>query len=50
MQMQLRRDHGRLVATITAEAKPMNLAIVILGCLLLVTLLGYLAVENLAHF
>jgi hypothetical protein len=50
MQMQLRRDHGRLVATITAEAKPINLTIVILGCLLLATLLGYVAVENLAHF
>ena len=50
MEMQIRRDHGRLVATITAEAKPINLAIVILGCLLLVTLFGYVAVENLAHF
>jgi len=50
MEMQIRRDHGRLVATITAEARPINLAIVILGCLLLVTLFGYVAVENLAHF
>jgi hypothetical protein len=50
IEMQLRRDQGRLVATITAEAKPINLAIVILGCLLLATLFGYVALENLAHF
>jgi hypothetical protein len=50
IQMQLRRDHGRLVATITADAKPINLAIVILSCLLLAMLFGYVAVENLAHF
>ena len=50
IEMQLRRDQGRLVATITAEAKPINLAIVILGCLLLATLIGYVAVENLTHF
>jgi hypothetical protein len=50
IEMQLRRDQGRLVATITAEAKPLNLAIVILGCLLLATLFGYVAFENLAHF
>ena len=50
IEMQLRRDQGRLVATITAEAKPINLAIVVLGCLLLATLFGYVAVENLAHF
>ncbi len=35
IEMQLRRDQGRLVATITAEAKSINLAMVILGCLLL---------------
>jgi hypothetical protein len=50
IEMQLRRDDGRLVATITAEAKPINLAVVILGCLLLATLFGYVAVENLTHF
>ncbi len=50
IEMQLRRDQGRLVATITAEAKPINLAMVILGCLLLATLIGYVAVENLTHF
>jgi hypothetical protein len=50
IEMQLRRDQGRLVATITAEAKPINLAVVILGCLLLATLFGYVALENLAHF
>jgi hypothetical protein len=50
IEMQLRRDQGKLVATITAEVKPINLAIVILGCLLLATLFGYVALENLAHF
>jgi len=50
IEMQFRRDHGRLVATITAEAKPINLAVVILGCLLLATLFGYVALENLVHF
>jgi hypothetical protein len=50
IEMQFRRDQGRLVATITAEAKPVNLAVVILGCLLLATLFGYVALENLAHF
>jgi hypothetical protein len=50
LEMQLRRDQGRLVATITAEVKPINLVIVILGCLLLATLFGYVALENLAHF
>jgi hypothetical protein len=50
IEMQLRRDQGRLVATITAEVKPINIAIVILGCLLLATLVGYVAVENLAIF
>src|SRR5258706_3980915 len=50
IEMQLRRDQGRLVATITAEAKPINLAMMILGCLLLATLIGYVAVENLTHF
>ncbi len=50
IEMQFRRDQGRLVATITAEATPINLAIVILGCLLLATLFGYVALENLANF
>ena len=50
IEMQLRRDDGRLVATITAEAKLINLAVVILGCLLLATLFGYVVVENLTHF
>jgi hypothetical protein len=50
IEMQLRRDQGRLVATITAEAKPINLAIVILGCLLLATLFGYVVLENFANF
>ena len=50
VEMQLRLDQGKLVATITAEAKPMNLAIVILSCLLLAMLFGYVAVENLPHF
>jgi hypothetical protein len=49
IEMQFRRDQGRLVATITAEAKPINLAIVILGCLLLALLFGYVTVENLSH-
>jgi hypothetical protein len=50
IEMQLRRDQGKLVATITAEAKPINLAIVVLGCLLLATLFGYVVFENLAGF
>jgi hypothetical protein len=50
LEMQFRRDQGRLVATITAEAKPLNLAIVVLGCLLLATLFGYVVLENLANF
>lgn len=50
LEMQFRRDQGRLVATITAEAKPINLAVVMLGCLLLVTLFGYVVLENLANF
>ena len=50
IEMQLRRDQGKLVATITAEASPINLAIVILACLLLLTLFGYVALENLANF
>jgi hypothetical protein len=48
--MQLRREHGKLVATITAEAKPMNFAIVILGCLLLALLFGYVVLENFIRF
>jgi hypothetical protein len=50
LEMQFRRDQGRLVATISAEAKPINLAIVTLGFLLLVTLFGYVVLENLANF
>jgi hypothetical protein len=50
LEMQFRLDQGRLVATITAKAKPLNLAIVIFGCLLLASLFGYVVLENLANF
>jgi uncharacterized membrane protein YidH (DUF202 family) len=50
IEMQLRRDQGKLVATITAEASPINLVVVMLGCLLLLILFGYIALENLANF
>jgi uncharacterized membrane protein YidH (DUF202 family) len=49
LEMQLRRDQRKLVATITAEASPINLVVVMLGCLLLLILFGYVALENLAN-
>jgi len=47
--LQVRREGKRFVLTITAEAKPINLAIIGLCSLLLVTLVGYVALENLSR-
>jgi hypothetical protein len=49
IQLQIRRDNQRVVATITAEAKVINLAMAILCCLLLAVLVGYAALENLSR-
>lgn len=47
--LQVRREGNRYVATVIAEAKPINLVIIALCSLLLVTLVGYIALENLSH-
>jgi uncharacterized membrane protein YidH (DUF202 family) len=46
INLRIRRDNSRLVATVMAEAKPINLAVVVLCGLLLIILVGYVALEN----
>jgi hypothetical protein len=46
INLRIRRDNSRLVATVIAEAKPINLAVVVLCGLLLAILAGYVALEN----
>jgi hypothetical protein len=49
IDLHVQRTNKKLVATISAEAKPVNLAIVALCCLVGATLVGYVALENLAR-
>jgi Zn-dependent protease len=46
INLRIRRDDSRLVATVIAQAKPINLAVVVLCGLLLAILAGHVALEN----
>ena len=50
LQVQVRRADKRWVATLTAEAKLLNLTVVAVGCLLVAILVVYVAFENILRF
>jgi len=50
LTLQLRHSDRQWVATVTAEPKPLNLAVAAVGCALVAALIGYVALENLPRF
>lgn len=47
--LDLRKKNSTLVGTVTVHPRPWNLAVVLVGGLLLATMLGYAFFENLNH-
>jgi len=49
LRMNVGREEGVVVSTVRLEVKLLNLAVIAVGSLLLVTLLGYVFLENFAY-